>query len=252
MMISKSMKYLTLIIILFIFPQFVFAEDFVDSDNDGIIDKDEIEIYFTNLDNPDTDGDGYNDWIELNYGYSPYSGNKARLEDNDADGDGLSDKLELAFKTNPTKIDTDGDGYTDGAEVWDGFDPAKSGDAKLEKKIFIDTVNQLLAYNLGDVRLGLFQVSTGMAGMETQKGEFKVLEKHPYRWSRAARLWMPYWLMFNWRGQGIHELPEWPNGHKEGLTSLGVPVSHGCVRLGIGPAKEVYDFAELGTKVYVN
>jgi len=245
-------RYFFLILAFLLLPQFVFADTQSDRDNDGIIDRDEIEVYYTNPDNPDTDGDGYNDWIELNNGYSPYTGGNAKLEDNDADGDGLSDKLELAFYTNPTNIDSDGDGFTDGAEVQDGFNPAEIGGEKLEKKIFIDTENQLLAYNLGDVRLGLFQVSTGMRGLETQKGEFAVLEKNPRRWSRAASLWMPYWLMFNWRGQGIHELPEWPNGHKEGLTSLGVPVSHGCVRLGMGPAEEVYNFAEIGTKVYVN
>jgi len=245
-------RYFFLILAFFLMPQFIFAGSFPDADDDGVIDKDEIEIYFTDPNNPDTDGDGYNDWIELNSGYSPYTGGQAKLEDNDFDNDGLSDKLELSFGANPTSIDSDEDGYTDGSEVKDGYDPANSGSAKLEKKIFIDTKNQLLAYNLGDVRLGLFQVSTGMRGMETQKGEFTVLEKHPRRWSYAAKLWMPYWLMFNWRGQGIHELPEWPNGHKEGLTSLGVPVSHGCVRLGIGAAEEIYNFAEMGTAVHVN
>ncbi|MFA5318390.1 MAG: L,D-transpeptidase family protein [Patescibacteria group bacterium] len=245
-------RYFFLILAFFLLPKLALGDILPDRDSDGVPDSDEINIYFTNPDNPDTDNDGYNDWIELNNGYSPYSGNNVKLEDNDFDNDGLSDKLELAFKSNPTIIDTDGDGFTDGAEVKDGYDPASAGDIKLEKKIFIDTRNQLLSYNLGDVRLGLFQISTGMAGMETQKGEFAVIEKSPRRWSYAAKLWMPFWMMFNWRGQGIHELPEWPNGHKEGENSLGVPVSHGCVRLGVGAAEEVYNFGEIGTKVYVN
>jgi len=50
----------------------------------------------------------------------------------------------------------------------------------------------------------------------------------------------------------IHELPYWPNGYREGENHLGVKVSHGCVRLGIGPAKYVFDWAEIGTPVYVH
>lgn len=50
---------------------------------------------------------------------------------------------------------------------------------------------------------------------------------------------------------GIHELPEWPNGVKEGTGHLGTAVSGGCVRLGIGPAKALYDWAEVGTEVEI-
>jgi len=246
------MKYTIIIALYMFFITPVFASDFLDSDGDRISDKDEIEIYFTDPNNFDTDGDGYDDWIELNNQYSPYSPGNAKLVDSDFDNDGLSDKMELNFHVNPTNSDTDGDGYKDGLEVSNGYDPATAGDTKLEKKIFIDTQNQLLAYVLGDVRLGLFPVSTGKYGMETPAGQFTVLEKSPRRWSRAAKLWMPYWMMFSWRGHGIHELPEWNDGTKEGQNHLGIPVSHGCVRLGIGPAEEIYNFAEIGTKVFVN
>ena len=34
-------------------------------------------------------------------------------------------------------------------------------------------------------------------------------------------------------------------------SHLGKPASHGCVRLGIGPAKELYDWAPIGTRVVV-
>ncbi len=223
-----------------------------DRDKDGVPDKDEINIYYTDPDNPDTDGDGYSDWIELNNGYSPYSGGGAKLIDNDYDNDGLTDKMELRFNSDPTNPDSDGDGYSDGEEIRNGYDPTRPGDFKMEKRINIDTKNQLISYYLNDVRLGVFPVSTGKYGMETLKGEFQIIEKNPRRWSRSAQLWMPYWMMFNWQGQGIHELPEWPNGIKEGEEHLGIPVSHGCVRVGIGPAKELYDWAEIGTKIYIN
>ncbi|OIO39750.1 MAG: hypothetical protein AUJ72_00080 [Candidatus Omnitrophica bacterium CG1_02_46_14] len=248
------MKYYIIFIIIFIFacPALALANDLPDRDRDGVPDKDEQEVYFTNPDNPDTDNDGYNDWVELNNGYSPYSGDHAKLEDTDSDGDGLSDKMEIAFHSSPLNADTDGDGYQDREEIKKGYNPAKGGGAELERKIFIDKKNQLLSYNLGGVSLGIFPVSTGRPGLETFSGSFQVLEKDLRRWSSGAKLWMPFWMMFNWQGQGIHELPEWDDGTKEGENHLGIPVSHGCVRLGIGPAEELYNFAKIGTKVYVN
>jgi len=248
------MKYLLIIVLslFFIIPSVVYAGNLPDVDGDGISDQDETEVYFTDPNNPDTDGDGYNDWMELNRGYSPYTVGAAKLETNDADNDGLTDKMELNFHSNPVKPDTDGDGFKDGDEVNNGYNPIKPGEAKLEKKIFIDTKNQLLAYNLGEVRLGLFSISTGKRGMETPAGQYKILEKQPRRWSKKAKLWMPFWMMFDARGFGIHELPEWNDGTKEGANHLGIPVSHGCVRLGVGPAEKLYNWAETGTKVYVN
>jgi hypothetical protein len=66
-------------------------------------------------------------------------------------------------------------------------------------------------------------------------------------------LYMPYWMAITPDGKyGIHELPEWPGGYKEGANHLGRPVSHGCVRLGVGAAKTVYEWASEGTTVVVH
>lgn len=57
----------------------------------------------------------------------------------DSDHDGLSDKKEIdIYKTDPSKWDTDGDGYGDGDEVWNGYSPLLVGDNKLAR---IDTDN---------------------------------------------------------------------------------------------------------------
>jgi hypothetical protein len=45
----------------------------------------------------------------------------------DADNDGLSDTEEAIFGTDPGKPDTDGDGYPDGSEVLNLYDPAGPG-----------------------------------------------------------------------------------------------------------------------------
>lgn len=49
----------------------------------------------------------------------------------DSDGDGLSDLLEDAIGTDKYKKDTDGDGYDDYTEIMHGYDPRKSGGAKM-------------------------------------------------------------------------------------------------------------------------
>ena len=62
---------------------------------------------------------------------------------------------------------------------------------------------------------------------------------------------MPYSLRF-YNGYYIHELPYWPGGYREGEEHLGIPVSHGCVRVGMGAAQNVYNFADIGTLVIIH
>ncbi|RLC38530.1 hypothetical protein DRH27_02020 [Candidatus Falkowbacteria bacterium] len=50
-----------------------------------------------------------------------------RLEEYDYDGDGLHDKLEEALGTDVFNSDSDNDGYSDGAEVKNGYTPLGSG-----------------------------------------------------------------------------------------------------------------------------
>ena len=226
----------------------------LDTDGDGLTDQQEIQIYHTDPHNPDTDGDGYSDGIEIKRGYSPLvPGPSATLANSDYDHDGLSDGLEYQFHTDPTNPDTDGDGYTDGEEVRNGYDPTDKTDhqKKLDRKIVIDLKRQRLDKVLGGVTLAEYPISSGKWSTPTPKGTFAIRNKTPRAWSKEFGLYMPWWMAFTTKGHGIHELPEWPNGYKEGQNHLGTPVSHGCVRLGIGPAKELYDWTTIGTPVIV-
>lgn len=225
-----------------------FASKALDSDRDGISDKDEINIYKTDVNNSDTDGDGYSDWVELNQGYAPLNYNKIKLEESDYDKDGLSDRMELNFHTDLSNPDTDCDGYDDGVEIKKGCDPLNAEPAQLAKRIEINIAKQELSYFLGGVRLGSFSVSTGKASMPTPKGEFQIGSKSPRAWSSYG-LWMPWWMGIKNCRFGIHELPEWPGGYKEGKDHLGKPVSHGCIRLGMGPAELLYEWTPVGTRV---
>jgi len=245
------MKNLAIIFCLFIFAIPALASINLDSDNDGVPDEDEINIYNTDPNNPDTDGDGYNDWLELNNGFSPHNPMPVKLEDVDTDSDGLSDKMELNFHSDLINPDTDGDGYNDGDEVNSGYDPLKPNGIKLTKKIEINTgKEQKLYYFLGDVRMGEFKISSGKPGMYTPRGNFKIDGKALRAWSKYG-LWMPYWISLKNGYFGIHELPEWPDGTKEGANHLGIPVSHGCIRLGVGPAEFLYNWAPIGTPVKI-
>ncbi|NTW22064.1 L,D-transpeptidase [Candidatus Falkowbacteria bacterium] len=227
------------------------ADSSLDSDHDKVSDQDEILVYHTDPQNADTDNDGFTDGDELKNGYSPYDGKKAlRLEDGDADKDGLSDRMELNFRSNPVAVDTDGDGFGDNEEVKNGFDPTKPNE-KLAKRIEVNLAKQELAYFLGSVRLGTSTVSTGRPSMPTPKGTFKIANKNRRAWSKSYGLWMPYWMGISGGRVGFHELPEWPNGYKEGANHLGKPVSHGCIRLGVGPAEKLYKWAEVGTAVII-
>lgn len=125
------------------------------------------------------------------------------------------------------------------------------GRTDLEKYIEIDISDQQLSYYEHGYLKGKFPVSTGKWTMPTPIGTFAINNKIPRAYSRTYDLYMPYWMSFVGGSYGIHELPEWANGYKEGVDHLGTRVSHGCVRLGVGPAKELYDWAEIGTVVIV-
>lgn len=172
----------------------------------------------------------------------------------DTDYDGLSDALEMQFGSDVRRVDTDGDGYSDGTEVAAGYSPNNTLPILLEREILVTISTQKAEKRLAGITIETFPVSTGLARFPTPIGTFTVKGKAKRAWSRSAKLWMPWWIHFTEvKGLtvGLHELPEWPSGKKEGANVLGTPASHGCIRLGVGSAKKVYDWVSKGTKVTV-
>lgn len=124
-----------------------------DSDGDGIADYyEEHMVMFNGLtieldkNNPDSDGDNIPDGeevVELNYQYNEdrtkvivtgrFLSNPSEM---DTDGDGLTDEEEVNYYgTSPTDADTDGDGLNDYIEVTNWFDPFEKdidGDGRLD------------------------------------------------------------------------------------------------------------------------
>ncbi len=200
----------------------------------------------------DSDGDGYGDDLEIRSGYSPFNAEKIKIKDSDVDGDGLSDYFELEFGTDPFNPDSDGDGYKDGTEIDRAYNPLSTSTEKLTRKIEVILKNQKMIYYVGGKAWKEFTVSSGKASTPTPRGTFHIVNKSEKAWSKSYGLWMPYWLGLDRGSIGIHELPIWPSGYREGSNHLGKPVSHGCIRLGIGPAQYLYERADVGTEVVVN
>ena len=168
----------------------------------------------------------------------------------DSDGDGLTDEFEWIFGTDLNNPDSDGDGHSDFTEIDNAYDPLSSSTQKFPQKIEIDLKNQRLFYLVNGVRWREFMISSGKPSMPTPTGNFQIRNKAELAWSKNYGLYMPYWLGIV-GGIGIHQLPYWPNGYREGSDHLGQPVSHGCIRLGIIPAAYLYERVVVGTPVEI-
>ena len=127
-----------------------------------------------------------------------------------------------------------------------------SPDKAWYKYIEIDLSEQKLAYFASDRKVEEFIISSGKRGMDTPVGNYKVLNKSERAYSDEYELYMPFWMGFRTDGYGLHELPEWPGGYKEGANHLGQPVSHGCVRLGVGAAEKLYRWSPIGTLINIH
>ena len=217
----------------------------LDSDGDGLSDYDEIHLYHTDPHLADTDGDGHPDGQEVASGYSPLQAGK-KLKEVDTDGDGLNDAQELVVGTDLGNSDTDGDGYFDGLEVQNGFDPLSSGAVKVDKKIEVDLKKQELTYFFGDKKMDDFLISSGIVGLPTPKGEFKILQKKPVVNYKGPGYYLPNtkWnLLFSTKGYFIHGA-YWHN-------KFGQPMSHGCVNVSYKNMEDLYNFAQVGTKLVI-
>ena len=80
------------------------ADEFLDSDEDGLSDRAEVNIYGTDPSDEDTDNDGLSDYEEVHYdGDRAYDPNVSDTDANnaDTDGDGISDYIEVISGFNP-------------------------------------------------------------------------------------------------------------------------------------------------------
>ncbi|MFA5107455.1 MAG: L,D-transpeptidase [Patescibacteria group bacterium] len=130
------------------------------------------------------------------------------------------------------------------------------GRTDLPKYIEIDLAKQIFRLYIDGYRVAEFPVSSGKSGMDTPKGEFKVLSKARVAYSSKYGLWMPNFMLFTRQGHGIHGLPFWKlrggGVIYEGESHLGRKVSHGCVRLPVPGSYEVFDKIDVGTPIFIH
>lgn len=96
-----------------------------DTDSDDLLDGFEVHSTHTNPLAPDTDMDIMTDGWEYFNGLDPLSSGESYL---DYDNDGLMNLIEFYVNSDPNKVDTDGDGYSDEDEVADFSDPSDPQD----------------------------------------------------------------------------------------------------------------------------
>jgi hypothetical protein len=122
-----------------------------DADNDGLSNVEELDVTNTNPENPDSDGDGIKDGLEVRGGNPAVAGDprnrKTDPNDPDSDDDGLcdgslavtgvcvagedknDDALHQVTETDPKDDDTDDDGVKDGQEVRSNYGGPVDADA---------------------------------------------------------------------------------------------------------------------------
>ncbi len=165
----------------------------------------------------------------------------------DSDSDGLSDSLELQLGTDLQNKDTDEDTYSDGLEVENGYNPLKGkADRSLSRHVEVDKNTQQMSWYLNEIKIGQAPVSTGVIGLDTPNGEFKILRKR---------------LTVNYAGRNYsYPNTKWNLEFKKSFYLHGAywhnqfgikPMSHGCVNIAYNNAEKLYKFLSVGDKVVI-
>lgn len=119
------------------------------------------------------------------------------------------------------------------------------------KYIEVNLAEQKMYTFEGDTLIASYPVSTGKWSMPTPEGEFAINNKVELAYSGRYKLYMPNWMAFIGSKYGIHGLP-YRGDWVEGENHLGKPVSHGCIRLSWADVETVYNWAEIGTKIFIH
>ena len=95
-------------------------------------------------------------------------------------------------------------------------------------------------------------ISTGMPGYDTPPGHFHVIFKNTNAWSAKWGVVMP-WALNIHGNYFIHQVTHYPGSTVNiGESTLGHRASHGCVRVGTGAAERLYNWARVGTPVWIH
>lgn len=125
-----------------------------------------------------------------------------------------------------------------------------------EKLLLVDLSDQTVQLILDGEVIRQFQVSTGAAATPTPTGTTQISLKQEVRvGNKPPHYVMPKFMMFRAGGYGFHALPSLATDGgvfwTEARNHIGIPVSHGCIRLLPEDADFIFEFSEIGTTVTV-
>jgi lipoprotein-anchoring transpeptidase ErfK/SrfK len=128
--------------------------------------------------------------------------------------------------------------------------PASPVAARAQKAILVSLSRQTMWVYKGDDIVLTSLVSTGRAGFETPTGTFQILSKLPSQTMEGVIGGeyynvpnVPNVMYFTNEGHALHGT-YWHN-------NFGTPMSHGCVNLPMDVAAWLYNWAPVGTPVYI-
>lgn len=108
--------------------------------------------------------------------------------------------------------------------------------ARAALRIRVDLATQRMNVVKNGGESVVWKVSSGRSGFETPTGRFSVMRMEADHYSdEYDQAPMPYAIFFSPRGLAIHGTNE---------RGLGRPLSHGCVRLSVPHAQELYGLVE--------
>lgn len=114
------------------------------------------------------------------------------------------------------------------------------------KWIEVNLSTQTLTAWEGDIAVMHSVVSSGVAATPTVTGRFQIYNKLPSQWMTGPGYSLPGVpsVMYFYGAYAIHGA-YWHN-------NFGNPMSHGCVNMNLGDASSLYNWAPMGTEVYVH
>ncbi|HEX8125640.1 MAG TPA: L,D-transpeptidase family protein [Allosphingosinicella sp.] len=141
-----------------------------------------------------------------------------------------------AAAAEPDQTDLETAKLRPGQFVWQ---PERSTQGEVEIVVSIP-LQRAYVYR-GGALIGVTTVSTGKPGHRTPTGRFDILQKHAKHYSSIYNnAPMPYMQRLTWGGIALHagQIP----GH---------PASHGCVRLPLAFAKNLFSVTRIGASVHI-
>ena len=121
------------------------------------------------------------------------------------------------------------------------FHWAQNIPAEGDVAITIDIANQIAFVFKGSQLIGVTNVSTGKKGHPTPLGFWTINWKRPmYRSRKYDNAPMPFMQNIDDKGIALH-----------GGNTPGYPASHGCIRLPMAFAKQLYSLTKAGNKVVI-